>query len=243
MAIKENDFIEINYTGRTEDGVVFDTTVEQTAKENGLAQDPEKKFKPVIICVGKGQILLGIDHKLIGKDIGKHKFHLQDIEAFGKKNAKLIQLIPMSAFKKQGMNPQPGMELNIDDKYGIVKTVGGGRVLVDFNHPLASHELDYEIEVKRIVTDLKEQVLAFFGMMQLPVTNIEVKEDKTAVIYSAFEMPKEIQDAIIQDLLKVTGTKKFEFKVDEKAKAEMEKTASEHAKEHEKQSHEHSHDH
>ena len=149
--IKKHDFVEIEYTGKLkEDNIIFDTTDEKTAKENNLHSNTD--YGPVIICVGEEQILKGLDKNIEGKEIGKeYNVDIKPEDAFGSKNAKLIQLIPTSKFKQQKIQPMPGMQLNIDGVVGTVKTVSGGRTLVDFNHPLAGKELLYKIPVYQTV--------------------------------------------------------------------------------------------
>ena len=155
IMIKEHDFIEIDYTGRTaDDESVFDTTVQSVADENHIhAHD----LKPVIICVGEAQLLKGLDEQLLGKDIGEHTIRIGAEKAFGKKSAKLIQLISTSKFAKEKIQPVPGLQVTIDGMNGLVRTVTGGRTMVDFNHPLASRDLVYTVNIKRMVTDPKEK--------------------------------------------------------------------------------------
>ena len=50
MAVKKGDFIKLNYTGSA-DGIIFDTTSEAVAKENGTHADG-KKYEPIVICIG-----------------------------------------------------------------------------------------------------------------------------------------------------------------------------------------------
>ena len=147
--VSKKDFIEIEYTGKLkEDNIVFDTTDEKVAKENNL--ETHSGYEPVIICVGQEQLLKGIDKNLEGKDIGKeYDIEIKPEDAFGNKNAKLIQLIPTAKFKKQNIQPMPGIQLNIDGMVGTIKTVSGGRTLVDFNHPLAGKELLYKIKINK----------------------------------------------------------------------------------------------
>ena len=90
--------------------------------------------------------------------------------------------------------------MNVDGKYGIVKSVSGGRVIVDFNHPLSSRDLVYEVEVKRIVTDKTEMVKASLDMFGLPYDEVKVEGDK-AIIEVKQEMPGQITDAIIKAVL------------------------------------------
>ena len=142
IVVKYHDFVEIEYTGRTkDDNSIFDTTEEKVAKENGV-YDKHVSYSPVIVCIGQNNILKALDDQMIGKETGKeYVFEISSEEAFGKRDAKLIQLIPAKKFRQQKIQPFPGLQLNIDGIFGIVKTVSGGRILVDFNHPLAGKDI------------------------------------------------------------------------------------------------------
>ena len=69
------------------------------------------------------------------------------------KNDALGNSLPFNAFKKQGIMPEPGMQVNVDNMTGIIKTAAGGRCLVDFNHPLSGKDLVYTIKVNKIIED------------------------------------------------------------------------------------------
>ena len=96
-----------------------------------------------------------LEDQIVGKKQAKHTFSINAEDAFGKKDAKMIQLIPMSKFRQQKIQPIPGLQLNIDGSFGVV-TVSGGRCLVDFNHPLAGKDLVYDVKINKIVEDDKE---------------------------------------------------------------------------------------
>ena len=94
--IKKGDFIELDYTGKIKgEDIVFDTTEQSVADEHEL--EVHKEFKPVIICVGEQHVLPGVDKALEGQALGKHSFDVAPEDAFGKKDAKLLQLIPRRA--------------------------------------------------------------------------------------------------------------------------------------------------
>lgn len=212
MAIKKHDFIQIDYTAKTE-GIVFDTTIEKVAKEHKL--DTEKaKFKPLSICVGLGHVLQGLDQKLEGMSIGKHTVSLKADEAFGKKSSKLLKLMPMSLFKKKQIQPYVGLELNIDDKLGRVRSVSGGRVIVDFNHPLAGKDIEYDLEIVSVIEDPKEKINVMLNIMRLQTKSIEIK-DKKASITIEFDIPKQYLDMLSSQISEVTGLE-IEFKVNKK---------------------------
>lgn len=219
--IKKSDFIEIDYTGRIKGGVVFDTTIEAAAKENNI-YTKGAEYKPIIICVGENHIVRGIDEQIEGKDLGKYTFAVSAEKGFGSKTAKLLQLISRSKFTAQRINPVPGLQVNIDGIVGIVKTVTGGRVIVDFNHPLSGRELEYEIEAKRIVTDEKEKVDALLKLINIRDFETTLSGD-TAEIAIKAPLPMEIQQRISGEIARLTAAKKISFK---KAEPKAEKKES-----------------
>ena len=212
--IKKHDFIEIEYTGKLkEDNLVFDTTDEKVAKENNL--ETHSGYEPVIICVGQEQLLKGIDKNLEGKDMGKeYDIEIKPEDAFGNKNAKLIQLIPTSKFKQQKIQPMPGMQMNIDGMVGTIKTVSGGRTLVDFNHPLSGKELFYKIKINRKVTDDKEKLTGYLKL-SLGTKDFEIEiNNNDAKIKLKNEIPKEAEERLSKKITElIPNIKKVEFTI------------------------------
>jgi len=203
--IKEKDFIELNYTGKLkEDNIIFDTTDEKTAKENDIYQE-NAEYQPIVICVGQNQVIKGLDKALVGKETNKdYTIEVTQEEAYGKKDAKLIQLISTSKFLKEKIQPMPGLQVNIDGMMGIIKTVSGGRTLVDFNHPLAGKDLTYNIKINKVITDDGEKVNSIISL-NLGIKDADVKvENKKATITTKQEIPKELHEDLkkkIKELL------------------------------------------
>src|SRR3989338_9121973 len=216
--VGKGDFVEIEYTGKIKEGnIIFDTTDEKIAKENNLHNHD---FSPAIICIGEEQILKGIDKNLEGKGIGKeYEFDIKPEDAFGKKNAKLIQLIPTAKFKQQSIEPVPGMQLNIDSMVGTVKTVSGGRTLVDFNHPLAGKELLYKVKINKKITDSKEKLNGYVKLTLGTKYFEATVENGNAKITLKNEIPEEIQERLIEKIAELMPEiKKAEFAVVNKQK-------------------------
>ncbi len=215
MPIKKHDFVELEFTGRLKDGPVFDTTDEKIAKENN-AYNSQMEYKPAIIAVGENQVPPGLDEFLEGKELNKeYKVELKPEKAFGKKNAQKIKLVPLSAFKKQDIVPQPRLQVNIDNELGTILRVSGGRVLVDFNHPFSGQEITYTVKPLRIITDIKEKIQAFLKMgFNIPNTQVEVKENK-AIITMPVDFPPPVLDAFKKKLIELTKVKEVEFKKEE----------------------------
>lgn len=211
MALKEKDFIEITYTGKLATGEVFDTSDEKLAKEHQIHRD-NAEYGPITICLGQGQLLKGLEQELLGKEVGTYNVKITSEHAFGKKQAKLITMIPLSKFADQKIKPVPGLRLNIDGMVGIVKSVGGGRTVVDFNHPLAGKDVEYDVTVTRVVTDLQEQVTAllstFLGMRDPKLT---IEKD-TVTIELPEQFPEQLKGLLKEKLVELTSAKNIEFK-------------------------------
>ena len=217
--IKKHDLIELEYTGKTkEENIIFDTTDKDIAKENDL--HTHQDFGPVVVCVGEQQVLPGLDKNLEGKETGKeYDFDIKPEDAFGKKDAKLIQLVPTSKFKKQNIHPQPGLQLNLDGMIGTIKTVSGGRTLVDFNHPLAGRELSYDVKINKMVNDDKEKVKAYLKLT-FGIKDCEVKiEEGNAKIEIKTELNEKVKEEINKKITELIQTiKKTEFVIKKEEK-------------------------
>lgn len=206
--IEEHDFIEIEYTAIAvieETSQVFDTTNEDTAKSANI-YSKSTKYKPVIICIGENQILKGLDDALIGEEIREKEYEIElDPEnAFGKKNPKLLHLVSQSSFKKQNINPYPGLQINLDGILGTIRTVTPGRVIVDFNHPLAGKKIIYKVKIKRKIIDDKEKldsILSFY--IKDFKTEINNSNNQGEAVITA-KIPNELQESLkkkITDLI------------------------------------------
>ncbi len=179
MAIDNGDFVRVNFTGRIkETEEVFDTTYDEIAQEAGIF-DENKTYKPIPIVVGGNHLLPAIEEEIMGLEKGAKKTVEVDSEnAFGPRDPKMIQLVPMREFKKQGMTPFPGMRITSEGATGKILTVNGGRVKVDFNHELAGKDLVYDVEVCEIIEDEEEKIKS---MIELHYSNPNVDIDKTEI--------------------------------------------------------------
>jgi len=149
---KLNDFVEIDYVGKIkESGQIFDLTDKELAKKEKIFEE-KIKYGPRVICLGENQILKAIDKFLADKETGKnYNLELKPEESFGKKDSSLIKIMPSEILRKQKINPFPGLQLHAGGLIGTVRSVAGGRVTIDFNHPLAGKNLVYEIKINKIV--------------------------------------------------------------------------------------------
>lgn len=180
--VQQGDFIEIEYTGRFNDGSLFDTTDQELAKKNDIFS-PQMKYGPAIICVGEGHLVSGLDSALVGKEIGKsYVIELSPEQAFGKKDFKKIALVPFSEFQKKKMTPHPGMQIDLDGNVGTIIRSSGGRVMVNFNHPFAGKQVNYEVRINRRIDDPSLQISAYLELtLNFPKIPVEVQEGKAKI--------------------------------------------------------------
>ena len=210
MQIKKNDFIEIEFTGKANDEI-FDTTNKKEAGQMNSEIDI-KNIKPIIVSVGNQMLLKGFDDELEGKEIGKkYSIHILPEKAFGKRDPSMIKTMPMRVFREKNMNPVPGMVLQLDNYIAKVLSVSGGRVIVDFNNPLAGKEIDYNFKIIKKIDNINDKInsLQDFFFKQRFEFNINEKDKK--VIF---------KDEKIKPLVKMFNQKfkdmiGFDFEVEE----------------------------
>lgn len=160
-ALKDGDVIRFDYTLWV-DGKLVETSEEAVAQANGIHREG-RGYKPITITLGASQIIKGLESHLRshGKPGTPVKTDIKAEDAYGPRDAKKVQTIPMAKFKAQRVEPQVGMQLNLGNgERGVVTQVAGGRVRVDTNHDLAGKDLTYEYTIRAVVTDEKEKLEA-----------------------------------------------------------------------------------
>lgn len=212
--VKRKDFVEIDYTGKEkESGITFDTTKEDVAKANNI-HSKQAVYKPIIVCMGEKQVLRGLDRYIEGKETGNtYSFEIPPEDGFGKKNAKLLKIIPLRVFNKEKVQAAPGLQVNIDGVMGVIKTVGSGRVVVDFNHPLSGKTLVYDIDIKRVITDKKEKISGYLKTtlaIKDEDVQIELKDDEAKLIFKK-KLPQPLHEGLSKKLTDLVGLKKLTF--------------------------------
>ena len=163
MPIKNGDFVLANYTCKVkESGEVVETTIESVAKEAGLKHEKEEHlYEPMFLIPGESWVPKGFDEGLAGLEAEKTvTLEVTPEKAYGTRDPSKIKLLPLRRFKKEGLDPIPGMQVDIDHKPATIRSVGAGRVQVDFNHPLAGKTLVYDVEVEKVLETKEEKAQA-----------------------------------------------------------------------------------
>lgn len=180
MSLQKKDFIEIEFTGRVKNGEIFDSNIKEDLEKLHQGHDHEIKSEPFALCLGEGMFLKGVEDFLIGKleTPADYELSLSPADAFGNRNPQLIQRIPSKVFREQNLNPIPGFAFNFDGRIGRVLAVSGGRIIVDFNNPIAGKEVTYKIRVLRKINDLNEKAKALIIFLFRESLKFEIKDRK-----------------------------------------------------------------
>lgn len=210
-----HDFVEVDYTGTTEEGQVFDTTEKLVATEHHLHSASDvRELKPACICIGEHQLLPGLDEALVGKEVGKpYTAILPPEKAFGKRDIKKLRIIPASTFQEHQVQPHPGLQVQVDGETGTISRIAGGRIMVNFNHPLAGKQLKYAFTIRRKITDQCEQIKTYLHTtLSLPPVQITVniKEGKGALELPV-ELPPQLASAISKKLQELVHLSEITF--------------------------------
>lgn len=160
MTIEKGDFIRVSYTGKTDEGLVFDTTDEEVAKANNIYNE-KGKYGGDVIIVGANHTVAGLDEDFIGKEVGySASVTIPPEKAFGPRNPELIESIPTTKFNKR---VQVGMPVEVDGRPGVVIRVIGRMAQVDFNRFLAGQTVTYNYEIKEKIEDTEGKAKGLLG--------------------------------------------------------------------------------
>ena len=191
MPIQKSDFILVDYTGKVkETGDVFDTTSEETSKENKLYKEGEI-YEPRLVVVGEGWVLKALDEALLTFKIRKKKsVKIPPENAFGNRDPEKVKLVPLRRLVARGITPKVGAQVEYDKRLATVRTMGSGRVTLDFNPTLAGKTLVYEVSVKKKLKTNEEKISALIHR-RIPAVEDEKFAFKVGKANVTVNMPEE----------------------------------------------------
>jgi peptidylprolyl isomerase len=191
MALQKGDFILLDYVAKVkETGEVFDTTIEEVAKKERLYKEGEI-YEPKLVVIGEGWVLKALDESLTNMEVGKTTtVEISPEKAFGARDPEKVRRVPLRHLTAKGITPTLGMRLEYDGKMATVRAIGAGRVLLDFNPPLAGKTLVYEITVKKKLETPEEKIAALIHR-RIPTVEIEKFKFSIKAKNVSIEMPEE----------------------------------------------------
>jgi len=199
--MKKGEWIKVEFTGRVKNtGEIFDITSAEEAKKHGIF-DPKKKYGPVLIILGAGMIMPGVEAEILKMGSGESRdFDVRPEHAAGPRRADMIRVLSMSKYIREKITPFPGLWVSVDGRNAKVQSVSGGRVRVDFNHPLAGKELNYHIRIAEEITqpvNMVKELLDYYG-----IEGTAKVEEKTAEISQEKDSPPFVKKLIEETLKK-----------------------------------------
>jgi len=134
---KQGDSVKVHYTGKLDDGTVFDSSADR---------------EPLEFTVGGGQVIPGFDQAVDGMAVGDKKtVRIEAEQAYGPHNPEMTLQVPRSDLPAD-LVPTPGMQLQASQEGGhslivTITEVADEQVTLDANHPLAGKALTFELEL------------------------------------------------------------------------------------------------
>lgn len=163
--MQKGDIIYLDYESWTEDKKeLFDTTRLEVAKKENKYNE-KAKYKPIPIVVGIGRLIKGLDNHILQSEVDKeYEVEILPEDAYGERDPKNIRIYSIRELLRKDIKPEIGKEITIDGKIGTIVRGGVGRVIVDFNNPLAGKKLFYKYKVVKKVEELKEKIKSIIEM-------------------------------------------------------------------------------
>ena len=138
---KKGDTVKVHYTGKLEDGTVFDSSI---------------KRDPLQFTIGEGKLILGFEQAVVGMKPGESKTtKITADKAYGPHREEMLLEVNRNEFPEH-LKPKVGEQLQVRQPNGqtIIVTVidvSEANVKLDANHPLAGKDLTFDIQLIEIV--------------------------------------------------------------------------------------------
>lgn len=137
---KQGDTVRVHYAGRLEDGTVFDSSEEKD---------------PLEFTIGEQQVIPGFESAVEGMSPGDEKTTTIEVDdAYGPVREDLRFEVDRERFPDD-VDPETGRMVEVKDPQGAthaatITEVRDESVVLDLNHPLAGHDLTFEIRLVEI---------------------------------------------------------------------------------------------
>ncbi len=159
MPLQKGDFVLIDYVMRVKDtNEIVDLTVEEVAKKEKVYRE-DGVYEPTLIILGEGWILKGIEEELYKMDVGESRvIEIPPDKAFGERDPSKVKIVNARDLTRRGITPRVGARVELDDGVAIIRRAEGGRVVLDYNHPLAGRTIVCEVRVVKKIEGVEERI-------------------------------------------------------------------------------------
>jgi peptidylprolyl isomerase len=184
MALQKGDFILIDYVAKVkETNEVFDTTKDDVAKKEHLHKEGQI-HEPELVVIGEGWVLKSLDDTLATMEVNKPgTVEISPDKGFGQRDPEKIKRVSIKQLYAKEINPVVGARIEYQGKNATIRSVGAGRVLLDFNAPLAGRTLIYDVTITKKL-DTAEQKIGAIVHRRVPV----VEENKFKLTINGLDL-------------------------------------------------------
>ncbi len=160
MAFNNGDMVLVEYSLFVkETGELVETTREDIAKLYKKHEE-ERVYGPELFIIGEGRYVKGIEEAVRSADeLGKeYEAEIPPAKGYGERDPSKVKVLSRKVFLKNNVVPEVGKEVTVGNASGRIVAIGGGRVTVDFNHPLAGKTLVFKFKILKKLEDVAEKV-------------------------------------------------------------------------------------
>ncbi|NIQ97191.1 MAG: peptidylprolyl isomerase [Desulfuromonadales bacterium] len=149
---KNGDRVKVNFTGKLEDGTVFDTTTPEGGCEHDEGGCEEG---PLELTLGDGEFFEQVEEALVGMQAGETKTVVVSADdAFGVYDDDMVFNVPRDQVPSH-IKPEVGQQLELvgeDDQVFVVTVVEvtDDSITIDANHPLTGEDLTFDLELLEV---------------------------------------------------------------------------------------------
>ncbi len=175
MTFQKGTLVLVDYTAKVKDSnEIFETTREADAKSNST-YDANVKYQPRLISVGEAWVLKGLDDALANTAVGdKLSIEVPPEKGFGTRDPAKIRMIPIRKLGEDAEKVTVGDTIELDERTGIVRFIGSGRVQVDFNHRFAGKTIVYDLNVIKSLDTDQDKVMGLLKR-RFPIEESKIK--------------------------------------------------------------------
>ncbi|MEM2534832.1 MAG: peptidylprolyl isomerase [Candidatus Nezhaarchaeales archaeon] len=191
MSLQKGDFVLVDYVMRVKDtNEIIDLTIEEVAKKEKVYRE-DGVYEPALIILGEGWTLKGVEEELYKMNIGESRvIEVPPDKGFGERDPSKVKVVNARELTKRGITPRVGARVELDDGVAIIRRAEGGRVILDYNHPLAGRTITCEIRVVKKIEDVEEKIRELVHVRIKRVDKEKFKIDVSSDGVVSIELPR-----------------------------------------------------
>ncbi len=198
MTFDKGSLILVDYTAKVKDSEeVFDTTLEEDAKKYSI-HEQNVKYQPKLVSIGEVSypVLKGLDEALAKTSAGeKLTVEVTPDKGFGERDSGKVRMIPIRKLGEDAEKVSVGDTIEVDNKRGIIRFIGSGRVQVDYNHRYAGKTILFDVNVLKSLDAPKDKIDGILKN-RLPVEDSKISFDLNE---------KEVNITVPEEILRADG--------------------------------------